>query len=71
MKTKWISVKDRLPKNLQSILVYHEKGIVYSGGFYEGPDKFSLNAFNGAPTINIDEFTHWQPLPPAPSSDKH
>ena len=67
MKDEWISVNDRLPENLQGILVCHKTGTIYAGGFYEGPDKFSLNAFAGAPTIDIDNFTHWMPLPSPPN----
>lgn len=63
---EWISVNEKYPQNLQSILVKDKEGVVYSGGFYEGPDSFCLNdkIFDGnCGCMDLDNFTHWMPTP--------
>jgi hypothetical protein len=56
-KTKWISVKDRLPEKYVGVLVYngsiHEDFICSSGYFYD--------------TLDV---THWMPLPEPPKESE-
>ena len=65
---EWISVKDRLPKPVVSVLVYmpgerplptvHEGFLAIEGVWY-------ANHFDRDP----DEVTHWMPLPEPPKEE--
>lgn len=70
MENNWISVKDRLPDNLQSVLVTDGR-VIHAGAYYEGSDKFCLNdgvqfVPDGTYCDLEDHYSHWQPLPEPP-----
>lgn len=58
--SEWISVKDRLPKNDNRVLVYmHENRLSYT--------KIDTDRLvNGEWVRWSDTVTHWQPLPEPP-----
>lgn len=65
-KVEWISVKDRLPKDDEFVLVVEEGQIIIAvydailDGFFENDDGLSL-------LIDIEVCpTHWMPLPLPP-----
>lgn len=59
---KWISVKDRLPENEESVLVWEKQGFVYVDT--RKGDTWVIGTPNGA------IITHWMPLPESPKEDK-
>lgn len=63
----WVRVEDRLPNSTESILVTDGK-VRIAGGYYPEGDKFCCNSvdMNGVKCCDIDQFTHWQPLPKLP-----
>ena len=71
MHNSWISVKDRLPENMQRVLVigtsmahiaYIDKTISEIKGQFWWRDA--------APGLYFDEITHWMPIPPLPEEKK-
>ena len=69
---EWISVKDRLPDDLTSVLVYF-----YGAGFESGEQTFAVFSDNKFKVMDIsnsledytDIITHWMPLPEPPKED--
>lgn len=66
----WISVKDKLPDNLERIVVTNGSS-VYAGRFYEGPDNFCLDdgvifESEGKYSNLQDNYTYWMKLPKPP-----
>lgn len=76
--TKWVSVKERLPKKYGRYLILLENGDIFDAEFevdcnntfglwraeYD-PDKFG---FLGSEWDEIKSVTHWMPLPEPPST---
>ena len=61
--TEWISVKDRLPKDLEDCLCISEKNYITidnSGQYGTAENWYDDQG---------DKITHWMPLPPPPSSN--
>ena len=63
--SQWISVKDRLPENSDTVLITHKGGVSfgwYNGRYWE----------RGASTKHreIRTVSHWMPLPKAPEGSE-
>ena len=67
---KWISVKDKLPKNdAVEVLVKHKNYSCYFiATYYDIGDRWFFRKEIGH--VGTSEITHWMPLPPPPTSDK-
>ena len=63
---EWISVKDRLPEEATHCLVAHKTGVVKTEFFHFAGDP-KLPAF-GYDWVFEDKYTHWMPLPDAPTT---
>lgn len=68
-ENKWISVKDRLPKNEQDVLAYLNDG--------EETRIAPCNYYNGVwfdsvmnCVVVLQNVTHWMPLPEPPKEEK-
>lgn len=60
---KWISVKDRLPKDMERVLAYYDKhGEVDTTTYLKYSGSFSLEG------NTYGKVTHWMPLPKAPEN---
>lgn len=57
----WISVKDALPEDFDTKVVWTDRGILYLATF-TGMRWYT----SGGETIRDEEVTHWMPLPPPP-----
>jgi hypothetical protein len=68
---KWISVKDRLPEEKDTVLIY----IPHPNCYYRYPEKrmfvatFKNNNFFSHYSDQFIEISHWMPLPPKPDDD--
>lgn len=63
-KGEWVSVEDALPKNHYRVLVWVEDGLM------SGRCTIAEITTKGewyAPFKNIEEVTHWMPLPSPPN----
>ena len=66
MSMDWISVKDRLPEDDATYLVYGRNGYGIVFAVYYGDGEW----LTWADLTNITRFvTHWMPLPPPPKED--
>lgn len=66
---KWISVKDRLPRNYISVLAYmpslYPREQVHEC-YIGGDGKWYSSAVHG---VKSEDITHWTPLPQPPKGD--
>ena len=63
---EWISVKDRLPKEGENVLVFRDNGFAVSEIYmtdYEGNPMWNYTGLGGDPT-------HWMPLPQPPKGEQ-
>lgn len=73
-RDKWISVKDHLPDEGQTVIIYHvHLGPNYNFFIYYPPGTmgnikpfFRYKGSMGFLTIEEDNITHWMPLPEPP-----
>ena len=62
--SEWISVDDKLPENMNDVLVVISLGIMFVAWY----DSFYENVwmYNGSTLHNV---THWMPLPEPPKKE--
>lgn len=61
---KWISVKERLPSEDQTVLVFDEfNKLIYTAHLYLGSWNCSCNCHEGSGVYNV---SYWMPLPRPP-----
>lgn len=67
---RWISVKDRLPNEGETVLIYapRTQNQYYIAMFYTLRDeiKFAMNIYGVSYCWYAEDVTHWQPLPQSP-----
>lgn len=68
---RWISVKDRLPEECETVLIYapRTQNRYYIAMFYMLNDeiKFATKIYGKSYCWYADDVTHWQPLPEPPN----
>lgn len=74
---RWIPVSDRLPKKGEIVLWWsnsvQDQSSCYRGFYVNGHDPEILIVWYGDDLFSWDRltyFTHWQPLPPAPTAER-
>lgn len=74
-KTKWISVKDRLPELYETVHIavlshngYEEPAYFTTMGFVDAKERNGLTAFT--PLAKGETITHWMPLPEPPEVEE-
>ena len=69
---KWIPVTERLPKDSERVLAYHDDGLIRfgicKGGFADVVSTIYLQ--NHCRTC-FSKVTHWMPLPEPPKGEKN
>ena len=64
--TEWISVKDRLPKAFQEVILPYN-GAIYLGYLTaETFPRWCIPSFDDIEYVDVDDLTHWMPLPEMP-----
>ena len=70
---EWISVKDRLPVELEDVLVRCKNGVMFVGYFvldYNDEIQWKIHtALSSTRKLNKGRVTHWTPLPKQPKED--
>ena len=63
--TKWISVKDQMPKDEQKVLFFvRDRENMYAGQFFSERQRFEENLDGW--WFDEENITHWMPLPEPP-----
>ncbi len=65
MKSEWISVEDRVPKNTNDVLVINEEGRMAVSCYFLSRDMYVWEQRDDQ--IGLGNVTHWIPLPLPPS----
>ncbi len=63
----WISVKDKLPKRNEYVLIYDGCGLQYVGALLYDHDEFEYSSCCSC-SVRLDDITHWMPLPEPPEN---
>ena len=82
MITRWIDIKEKLPKDRQQVLIAHREGGVMQADFEErwakspngGVDHRFKTPYGEETYDAVGEFveiTHWMPLPVSPTVQAH
>ena len=66
-KTKWGSVKDRLPEPWEQVLIYPRYDFSESASYIGVPGKWRVT-WNHE-TLDADSVTHWMPIPNPPKGE--
>jgi len=59
--SEWISVKNRLPKSTERVLICDAQGWIFTGSYEDGQWQQTVGDECGI------EVTHWMPLPRPPN----
>ena len=77
METKWISVDERLPHNLEDVLAFEKyKDVPFVGFYRDGrwiANQDFVYSLSGVISSDIDSHnvTHWMPLPTPPKTKEN
>jgi hypothetical protein len=66
IQSKWISVSDSLPEELEYVTCLNTEGCISTGRLYS--NGFTMFFADGEKPVGELAVTHWQPLPPLPNS---
>lgn len=72
-ESKWISVKDQLPKDIEVVLVWSNTSLQPTVAYYFQGDWLYHSINNGQFWLSKEphiQITHWMPLPEPPITKK-
>ncbi len=64
---KWISVKERMPERYTDVFVYDGNNCYI--GYFTNADSFVTTQDPYHNTYQIEDVTHWMPLPKLPKEE--
>jgi hypothetical protein len=65
---EWISVKDRLPNDCETVLVYTVEDYIFM--FYYCGNNEWIGDYGEVTTTEYEDITHWMPLPKTPKGER-
>ncbi|GAA6562293.1 hypothetical protein nublan006_36170 [Klebsiella pneumoniae] len=61
----WIPVSERMPIEFEAVIAF-DGDQVYGEAMYSSDDGFTIDGYEPCDRLNLQNVTHWMPLPPAP-----
>ena len=62
---KWIPVSERMPVEFEAVIAF-DGDKVYGEAMYSSDDGFTIDGYDPCDRLNLQNVTHWMPLPAAP-----
>ncbi|HBQ5877380.1 TPA: DUF551 domain-containing protein [Klebsiella pneumoniae subsp. pneumoniae] len=66
---KWIPVSERMPIEFEAVIAF-DGDQVYGEAMYSSDDGFTIDGYDPCDRLNLQNVTHWMPLPAAPQEVK-
>ncbi|WP_407257483.1 DUF551 domain-containing protein [Klebsiella quasipneumoniae] len=66
---KWIPVSVRMPIEFEAVIAF-DGDQVYGEAMYSSDDGFTIDGYEPCDRLNLQNVTHWMPLPAAPQEVK-
>ncbi|MCQ8734578.1 DUF551 domain-containing protein [Klebsiella pneumoniae] len=66
---KWIPVSERMPIEFEAVIAF-DGDQVYGEAMYSSDDGFTIDGYEPCDRLNLQNVTHWMPLPSAPQEAK-
>lgn len=66
---KWIPVSERMPIEFEAVIAF-DGDRVYGEAIYNSDDGFTIDGYEPCDRFNLQNVTHWMPLPAAPQEVK-
>lgn len=66
---KWIPVSERVPVEFEAVIAF-DGDQVYGEAMYSSDDGFTIDGYDPCDRLNLQNVTHWMPLPAAPQEVK-
>ncbi|MEE2244749.1 DUF551 domain-containing protein [Klebsiella pneumoniae] len=67
---KWIPVSERMPIEFEAVIAF-DGDQVYGEAMYSSDDGFTIDGYEPCDRLNLQNVTHWMPLPAAPQEVNH
>lgn len=65
---KWIPVSERMPIEFEAVIAF-DGDQVYGEAMYSSDDGFTIDGYEPCDRLNLQNVTHWMPLPAAPQQE--
>lgn len=62
---KWIPVSERMPVEFEAVIAF-DGDQVYGEAMYSSDDGFTIDGYDPCDRVQLQNVTHWMPLPAAP-----
>ncbi|WP_338000458.1 DUF551 domain-containing protein [Klebsiella variicola] len=62
---RWIPVSERMPIEFEAVIAF-DGDQVYGEAMYSSDDGFTIDGYEPCDRLNLQNVTHWMPLPAAP-----
>ncbi|SXF36803.1 Eaa1 [Klebsiella variicola] len=66
---KWNPVSERVPVDFEAVIAF-DGDQVYGEAMYSSDDGFTIDGYEPCDRLNLQNVTHWMPLPSAPQEAK-
>ncbi|MCS4348087.1 DUF551 domain-containing protein [Klebsiella pneumoniae] len=66
---RWIPVSERMPIEFEAVIAF-DGDQVYGEAMYSSDDGFTIDGYDPCDRVQLQNVTHWMPLPSAPQEVK-